>query len=93
MMFRSVGERAGITDVRVSPHTMRHTFSKQYLKRGGDLFKLSRVLGHSSVQVMGNIYLADFKSTDAREEHDRYSPVGSVKLRKSTDSRKGKRRR
>ena len=91
MIFNSIGKRAGITDVRVSPHTMRHTFSKQYLKRGGDLFKLSRELGHSGVQVTGKIYLADFNSTDARQEHDRYSPIGGVKLGKVKDSKKGKR--
>ena len=84
-------KRAGITDVRVSPHTMRHAFSKQYLKRGGDLFKLLRELGHSGVQVTGKIYLADFNSTDARQEHDRYSPIGGVKLGKVKDSKKGKR--
>jgi site-specific recombinase XerD len=44
--------QSGIDDVRVSPHTPRHTFSKQYLKRGGDLFKLSRELGHSGVQIL-----------------------------------------
>ncbi len=93
MMFNYVGDRAGITGVRVSPHTMRHTFSKQYLKQGGDLFKLSRELGHSSVQVTGNIYLGDFNSTDARMDHDKYSPAGGVKFGNVKDSKKGKRRR
>jgi len=91
MIFHIIEKKAGITDVRVSPHTMRHTFSKQYLKRGGDLFKLSRELGHSSVQVTGKIYLGDFNSTDARQDHDRYSPIGGVKLGKVKDGKKGKR--
>ena len=81
-IFDNIQKRAGITGVRVSPHTMRHTFSKRYLKNGGDLFKLSRELGHSGVQVTGAIYLGDFKSTDAREDHDRYSPLSDMKLPK-----------
>ena len=79
-IFDQMEQQSGIHDVRVSPHTLRHTFSKQYLKRGGDLFKLSRELGHSSVQITGNIYLGDFRSTDARQEHDRYSPIEGMRL-------------
>jgi len=91
VMFETIGKRAGVTGVRVSPHTMRHTFSKRYLKSGGDLFKLSRELGHSSVQVTGNIYLGDFNSTDARQDHERHSPVNGVNLGKVKDSKKAKR--
>jgi integrase/recombinase XerD len=93
MLFHLVKKRTGITDVRVTPHTMRHTFAKWYLKNGGDLFKLSRELGHSSVQITGNIYLGDFKSTDARQDHDRYSPARGIKLERTKDSKKSDRRK
>jgi integrase/recombinase XerD len=66
--------------VKVSPHKLRHTHSKEYLKQGGDIFKLSRELGHSSVQITGNIYLSDFKSADAIQDHEKYSAVNVVKL-------------
>jgi integrase/recombinase XerD len=66
---------------------------KQYLKRGGDLFKLSRELGHSGVQITGRIYLGDFSSTDARQEHDRYSPIGGMKLGKVKEGAKKKKKR
>jgi integrase/recombinase XerD len=42
---------SGITGVRVSCHTFRHTFSCMFLLQGGDLYKLSRLLGHTSVRV------------------------------------------
>lgn len=92
-IFDNLEKQAGITNVRVTPHVMRHTFSKRYLKNGGDLFKLSRELGHSSVQITGNTYLADFNSTDAREDHDRFSPLGDVKFGKVKDGKLGKRRK
>lgn len=41
--------RAHVT--HLTPHTLRHTFGTRWLQAGGDIFKLSRILGHSSVAV------------------------------------------
>jgi integrase len=35
----------------LTPHTLRHTFGTRWLQAGGDIYKLSRILGHSSVAV------------------------------------------
>ena len=45
--IRSLGARAGISGVRCSPHTFRHTFATRYLLLGCDLLALARLLGHS----------------------------------------------
>lgn len=71
----------GVDTVRVSPHTFRHTFAKMYLVNGGDLFKLSRELGHSDIQTTRR-YLEDFSSTDARKDHTSYSPISRLQLNK-----------
>lgn len=42
-------ERAKIPPI--TPHALRHTFGTRWLQAGGDIYKLSKILGHSSVAV------------------------------------------
>lgn len=70
----------GIDDVRLSAHTFRHTFACMYLDEGGDLFSLSRELGHTSVKTTER-YLRSFTSKNARMHHSTYSPLNSIELR------------
>ena len=83
-----VKKASGIEGVRVSAHTFRHTFAKFYLQRGGELFKLSREMGHSTVQVT-EVYLKDYRSTEARREHKTYSPIDEIE---SVRKKKGRRK-
>lgn len=53
------------TGIRVSAHTFRHSFAVHYLQQGGDLYKLSRLLGHESVLTTQR-YLSAYNSRDAR---------------------------
>ncbi len=48
-MMRRCGKRAGISGVRCSPPTLRHTFAKRFLLNGGDVFTLQQILRHSSL--------------------------------------------
>jgi site-specific recombinase XerD len=41
-------EAAGIA-AHVHPHLMRHQFASTYVRKGGDLFRLSKLLGHEAV--------------------------------------------
>jgi integrase/recombinase XerD len=66
-MIRRLARRAKITGVRCSPHTFRHTFAVRFLQMDGDLFVLSRLLGHESVQITTGVYLQALKSDQARK--------------------------
>jgi integrase/recombinase XerD len=80
-----IGRRAGLQLVRMSPHTFRHTFARGRLENGGEIFKLSRVLGHSEMQTT-QIYLRDFQSREARADHAQFSPVEQLRLGKGKNS-------
>ena len=47
--FRKACSRAGITDFRW--HDLRHTFASWHVQNGTDLYRLSRMLGHSTLQM------------------------------------------
>jgi len=65
--------KAGITGVRCSPHTLRHTFATNYIRNGGDPFSLQQLLGHSDIKtVMIYVHMG---GTALREAHAKFSPV------------------
>ena len=75
-MLRRYGHRAGLTNVRCSPHTFRHTFAQNYLLNGGDIFSLQKILGHSSLASV-RLYLNLF-AIDVKKQHLRFSPVDNL---------------
>jgi integrase/recombinase XerD len=49
--FKKLCKKQGVFGVRLSWHTLRHTFATCYLRDGGNIIYLSRILGHTSVQT------------------------------------------
>ena len=50
-MVKRVGTQAGIRGVRLSPHTLRHSFATWYLRKyPGRLEQLRQLLGHATLQ-------------------------------------------
>ena len=63
-IIKVAGEFAGVKeDIRISPHTIRHTFSQQQLKNGLDIYSLSRILGHESISITQR-YLEGMRDED-----------------------------
>jgi integrase/recombinase XerD len=72
--FTAIGRNLGMNGVRFSPHTLRHTFAVSYLRNGGNLYYLSRMLGHSSVKTT-ETYLKSVNVDELQAVHDRLSPL------------------
>lgn len=53
--FKRALDHAGL-DERMRLHDLRHSFASLFLLDGGDIFKLSRILGHSSVTITERTY-------------------------------------
>ena len=45
---------------------------------GGDIYTLSKILGHSSVKVTEESYL-DLQTDDLRLQYQKYSPLSNLK--------------
>ncbi|MDX2159936.1 MAG: tyrosine-type recombinase/integrase [bacterium] len=72
-MLKRLAKRAGVTG-RVNPHSFRHSFAREYLRAGGDLSTLSRLMGHRDVSTTVQHY-AIFDQDEVREAHEKYSPA------------------
>ncbi len=77
--FTVYGERIGKKDIH--PHMIRNNFAKRFLMNGGDIYTLSKILGHSSVQVTEECYL-DLETEDLRKQYQRFSPLMNLKVKK-----------
>lgn len=78
-IVKAAGQIAGITGVRCSPHTCRHTFAIEFLRGGGDVFELQQLLGYESLEMVRR-YVKKAKA-DLEEAHRKASPANRLKLR------------
>lgn len=67
------GKLARLTEARCSPHTFRHYFATQYLRQGGNILSLQRMLGHSRLDVTER-YLR-YAQADVKHDHRLFSPA------------------
>lgn len=58
----------GITGKHVHPHSLRHAFACSYIRQGGDIYRLSRILGHCSVSTT-QLYLRSMGVEHLAEDH------------------------
>jgi integrase len=54
----------------INPHLLRHSFARHYLSRGGDLRKVSQLLGHADLGITHAIY-GTASEDEIHEEYNR----------------------
>jgi len=64
-------DRLGFDAPERTLHAFRHTFAINYLRRGGSLFHLQKVLGHSSLEMTRRY--ANLVTADLQAVHERVS--------------------
>lgn len=66
--FDRVCKRARLMEEKLSPHSLRHTFATRALAAGVDIYKVSKLLGHSSVlTTTGYLHMSPGDVNDAAE--------------------------
>lgn len=84
-VLRRLKLQSGVTG-RVNPHAFRHGFAREWIRNGGDLATLARVLGHSDPAVTARYYSV-FSDQELTEFHRRFSPVANMDLKQKIDKK------
>ena len=65
---------------KTSCHLFRHTFAKNWILAGGDIFRLQKILGHSDLTVTRE-YVEMFR-TDLQQDFDQFNPLDRMQRNK-----------
>ena len=70
-VIRAYNHSRGVA--KTSIHLFRHTFAKNWVMNGGDIFRLQKILGHSSLEMVKE-YVSMF-GVDIRENFDDFNAL------------------
>ena len=69
-----------ILNHKITPYSLRHSFATIFLREGGDIFTLQRLLGHSTFE-MTKRYLK-ITAKDVRQHHNQSTPLKKLVIKK-----------
>lgn len=76
--------KKGVT--KTSIHLFRHTFAKKWILNGGDIFRLQKILGHSSLDIVKE-YVNMF-SADLQNDFGQFNPLDQISQGQNQYSKK-----
>jgi integrase/recombinase XerD len=75
--FKNLAHQLGISGVRVSFHTLRHTFAVNYVRQGGNIFYLQRAMGHTDLSMTRRY--VNLQTEDLQKAHMKLSTLSRLK--------------
>jgi integrase/recombinase XerD len=75
--FKQLCDGLGIEGTRTSWHTLRHTMATNYIRSGGDVVRLQRILGHSSITT--TMKYVHIQTEDLQAVHEQHSLLASAR--------------
>ena len=76
---------------KTSVHLLRHSFVKNWCMSGGNLFKLQKILGHSTLAMTQ--HYANLYSNDLREGYENHAALDNLQKKRHNSITKTKKRR
>ena len=77
-IVKTAGVGAGVRkEIRCSPHTIRHYFAQAELRHGIDVYSLSRLLGHDSIDITKR-YLQSIQDKEILKLSIKTSPLSNL---------------
>ena len=73
-IIKKYNHKRGVNTTRI--HSFRHYFAKQYIQNGGNILKLQRILGHSSIQITQKY--VDLFGHDLKVDFDVFSTLDNI---------------
>ena len=75
-ILRRLAQKAGLGEVKVTPHIFRHTFGTNAAAQGANAFILKEIMGHSSMQT--TMRYVHPQPDDLKAQHNRFSMVNEL---------------
>ena len=72
-VFRELKAGTGITGNRVSSHSMRHSFARNWVRNNGSIFGLQKILSHENLSTTERY--VSLNEEDIKNEMNSFSPI------------------
>lgn len=77
-IFRNLKDKMNFKDVRVSPHTFRHTFCHRLAMNGMSVFAIQKLMRHTDVSTTMR-YVAMW-GNELKEQNDKHNPLNNFEV-------------
>lgn len=78
LIFQNLQKKMNFKDVRVSPHTFRHTFCHRLAMSGMSAFAIQKMMRHENIAVTMR-YVAMW-GNELKEQNDKFNPLNNLDI-------------